>query len=134
MKLYYSSLSEKDYKHLLLEGKIPSTSQTFISPLAEYSKQYNGILVRFYTNPGTSISLQNIGVVANSATKREVFPSMERASKGWADRNQVLFKLEGRNSSININNGKGVVNTGLGKTEGLDIFNDNIIKFEKLEK
>ncbi|MEE3609772.1 hypothetical protein [Avibacterium paragallinarum] len=133
-EIYYRSLSEKDYKHLLLEGKIPSTSETFVSPLAEYSKQYNGILVRFYTNPGTSISLQDIGVVGNSATKREVFPSMERAQKGWATRNQVLFKLEGRNNSMNINNGKGVVNTGLGKTEGLDIFNENIIKFEKIEK
>ncbi|PXZ39391.1 hypothetical protein DM482_05390 [Avibacterium paragallinarum] len=80
------------------------------------------------------MSLQDIGVVGNSATKREVFPSMERAQKGWATRNQVLFKLEGRNNSMNINNGKGVVNTGLGKTEGLDIFNENIIKFEKIEK
>ncbi|WP_174901020.1 hypothetical protein [Actinobacillus lignieresii] len=59
---------------------------------------------------------------------------MDRAQKGWSTNNQALFKLEGRRHSPEINNGNGVVNTGLGKTEGLNKFNDNIIKFEKVDK
>lgn len=59
---------------------------------------------------------------------------MERAKKGWAENDQAQFKLEGRRNSLDINNGNGVVNTGLGKTEALNRFNDNIIKFEKIDR
>lgn len=121
-------------KRLLIEGKLPATNETFISPLSAYSKQYEGVLVRFYTKPGTSLSLQEIGVAGNSATKREVFPNMNRAEKGWSTNNQAQFKLEGRRNNPEINNGNGVVNTGLGKTEGLNRFNENIIKFEKIDR
>ncbi|VEI46912.1 Uncharacterised protein [Actinobacillus equuli] len=130
-EIYYRTLSKKDYEYLLDTGNIPATRETFVSPLSEYSKKYEGVLVRFYAKPGTSASLQEIGVTGNSATKREVFPDMDRAQKGWSTNNQALFKLEGRRHSPEINNGNGVVNTGLGKTEGLNKFNDNIIKFEK---
>ena len=133
-EIYYRTLSKKDYEYLLNTGRIPATNETFISPLAAYSKQYEGILVRFHTKPGTSRSLQEIGVTGNSATKREVFPNMERAKKGWAENNQAQFKLEGSRKSPEINNGNGVVNTGLGKTEALNRFNNSIIKFEKIDK
>lgn len=133
-EIYYRALSEPDYKRLLIEGKLPATNETFISPLSAYSKKYEGVLVRFYTKPGTSLSLQEIGVAGNSATKREVFPNMNRAEKGWSINNQTQFKLEGRRKNPEINDGKGVVNTGLGKTEGLNRFNENIIKFEKIDR
>ena len=71
-------------------------------------------------------------VAGNSATQREVFPSMNRAPKGWADNNQAQFKLEGRRDGIN--NGNGVINTGLGKSEALNKFNKNIINFERVNK
>ena len=131
-EIYYRTLSEPDYKKLLLEGKIPATNETFISPLGEYSQKYEGFLVKFYVRPGTSKSLQDIGVAGNSATQREVFPSMNRAPKGWADNNQAQFKLEGRRDGIN--NGNGVINTGLGKSEALNKFNKNIINFERVNK
>ncbi|MFZ7215455.1 VENN motif pre-toxin domain-containing protein [[Pasteurella] aerogenes] len=130
-EIYYRALSEPDYKRLLIEGKLPATNETFISPLSAYSKQYEGVLVRFYTKPGTSLSLQEIGVAGNSATKREVFPNMNRAEKGWSTNNQAQFKLEGRRNNPEINNGNGVVNTGLGKTEGLNRFNEISLSLEK---
>lgn len=125
-------MSKADAEYLQNTGMLRATNETFLSPLSEYSKQYEGVLVRFYTKPGTSESLQQIGVAGNSATRREVFPNMERAKKGWADNNQALFKLEGRRNSPEINNGNGVVNTGLGKSKALEQFNNNIIKFEQL--
>ena len=131
-EVYYRTMSEPDYKKLLLEGKIPATNETFISPLREYSQKYEGILVKFHVEAGTSKSLQDIGVVGNSATKREVFPNMSRAQKGWADNNQAQFKLEGRR--VGINNSNGVVNTGLGSSEALKKFNNNIINFERINK
>ncbi len=131
-EVYYRTMSEPDYKKLLLEGKVPATNETFISPLREYSQKYEGILVKFHVEAGTSKSLQDIGVVGNSATKREVFPNMSRAQKGWADNNQAQFKLEGRR--VGINNGNGVVNTGLGSSEALKKFNNSIINFERINK
>lgn len=68
----------------------------------------------------------------NSATQREVFPSMNRVPKGWVDNNQAQFKLKGRRDEIN--NGNGVINTGLGKSEALNKFNKNIINFERVNK
>jgi len=56
-EIYYCTLSEPDYKKVLIEGKIPATNETFISPLAEYSKKYDGILVKFTTKLGTSNEL-----------------------------------------------------------------------------
>ena len=131
-EVYYRTMSEPDYKKLLLEGKVPATNETFISPLREYSQKYEGILVKFHVEAGTSKSLQDIGVVGNNATKREVFPNMSRAQKGWADNNQAQFKLEGRR--VGINNGNGVVNTGLGSSEALKKFNNSIINFERINK
>ncbi|WP_208606176.1 hypothetical protein, partial [Rodentibacter trehalosifermentans] len=109
-----------------------TSAPTFISPFKQYSLKYEGVLVKFYTQPGTSRELQYIGVAGNSSTKREAFPSMEKAKKGWVDNNQALFKLEGRKDGFN--NGNGVVNTGLGRTEALDKFNKNIIFFERIDK
>lgn len=132
-EIYYRTLSTRDYKILQDTGVIPPTSETFISPLATYSRQYEGVLVKFTTKPGTSLSLQDIGVTGNSATKRFVFPDMPRANKGWINNDKAQFKLEGTNKP-DINNGYGVVNTGLGKSEALYRFNENIIKFETIEK
>ncbi|MGX3020900.1 hypothetical protein, partial [Ursidibacter sp. B-7004-1] len=133
-EIYYRTLSEPDYKRLLIEGRLPATNETFISPLAEYSKNYEGVLVKFTTKPGTSLMLQEIGVVGNYVTQKYVFPNMLRAEKGWAENNKVQFKLEGKHRDIPINKGFGVVNTGLGKSDGLNKFNENIIKFEKMDK
>jgi len=59
-----------------------------------------------------------------------LFPDMEQAKKGWTLEN-ALFKLEGKKKA-HVNNGNGVVNTGLGSGKALDTFNPNIIKFEEL--
>lgn len=71
-------------------------------------------------------------VAGNSAIQREVFPSRNRVPKGWAGNNQAQFKLKGRRDEIN--NGNGVINTGLGKSEALNKFNKNIINFERVNK
>lgn len=131
-EIYYRTLAKKDYHYLLVTGKIPATSETFVSPSAAYSKQYDGVLVRFYVKPGTTSSLQEIGVVGNKATQI-LFPNMNRVNKGWTGNNQILYKIEAKNNPA-INNGYGVVNTGLGKTDGLKRFNNNIVKFEKVKK
>lgn len=58
---------------------------------------------------------------------------MPRAEKGWAENGQAMFKLEGQNRG-DLNYGYGVVNTGLGKSEAIELFNERILKFEKMEK
>lgn len=58
---------------------------------------------------------------------------MPRASKGWANNDKAQFKLEGTNKP-DINNGYGVINTGLGRSEALYRFNENIIRFEQVDK
>lgn len=130
-EIFYRRMSEEDFMEFQQKGKLPATSETFISPLKAYSEQgYTGVLVKFTTKPGTMEVLKKIGTTGNSATNR-LFPDLPRTGKGWTEKTQVQFKLEGQGKPY-VNKGKGVVNTGLGKSGGKEAFEKQIIHFEKI--
>jgi len=122
-------MSPQDFAKMQRTGAIPATSETFVSPSAAYSSGYEGVLVRVTTKPGTMGQLSEIGITGNRGTAN-LFPDMPSASKGWTSTN-AQFKLEGTNR-FDINNGLGVVNTGLGRGDALRIFNNNILQYERL--
>ena len=130
-EIFYRRMSYEDFMKLKTYGELPATSETFISPLKAYSEQgYNGVLVKFTTKPGTMDLLKKIGTTGNSATNR-LFPDLPRTGKGWTEKTQVQFKLEGQGKPY-VNKGKGVVNTGLGRAGGKETFEKQIIYFEKI--
>ena len=130
-EIFYRRMSEEDFMEFQQKGKLPATSETFISPLKAYSEQgYTGVLVKFTTKPGTMEVLKKIGTTGNSATNR-LFPDLPRTGKGWTEKTQVQFKLEGQGKPY-VNKGKGVVNTGLGRAGGKETFEKQIIHFEKI--
>ncbi|WP_304671323.1 hypothetical protein [Neisseria blantyrii] len=69
-------------------------------------------------------------ITSNSATGK-LFPDLPRTNKGWTEKTQVQFKLEGQGKPY-VNKGKGVVNTGLGRAGGKETFEKQIIYFEKI--
>ena len=87
--------------------------------------------MRLTAKPGTSTKLQDIGIAANIPAFLE-FPEMSIQTGNWNLTN-ALFKVEavGRPE---INGGNGVMNTRLGRGVTLDIFNKNLIYFERLPK
>lgn len=124
-------MQPKDFAKFQRTGQLPATNETFISPLETYSAGYDGVLVRLTVKPGTIDELMSIGGTGNAGTAK-LFPELPRVSKGWSMTN-AQFKLEATNK-LHINNGLGVVNTGLGRGDALNLFNSNLLKFEQLPK
>ena len=125
----YRTMRSEDFENLMITGKVPATGETFLSPLEAYSRGYDGRLVRFATKPGTSDELLSIGGYGNKGTL-QYYPDLPHAGSGWTS-NMSQIKLEGQGIPY-INYGNGVVNTGLGRGDALDIFNANIIKYDVL--
>jgi RHS repeat-associated protein len=117
---YYRTMSQSHYDQLVATGKLPPTSETFTSPTQSFSEDYQGVLVKFNMEPGTTNSLEGIGVRDNSAAARSAYPDMPGVSKGWTSEN-AFFKGEGDQ-----------VNIGLGKGKALDTFHSNIKSFDKV--
>ncbi|WP_234014338.1 RHS repeat-associated core domain-containing protein, partial [Cronobacter dublinensis] len=117
---FYRSMSHEDYEYLRATGKLRGTSETFISPRRAFSENYEGVLVRFHLKTDALEQLKGIGVKDSSILTKLTYPDMPDVSKGWKDLN-AFFKAEG--DQINI---------GLGKGKALDIFNEGIYKFERL--
>ncbi|MBD2785033.1 hypothetical protein ID858_02200 [Xenorhabdus sp. DI] len=115
-------MNNENFEHLLNTGKLRPTSEIFLSPTQSFSESYNGILVRFDLKSGTTKSLEQIGVKDSSRLTRKEFPDMPPISKGWKE-NYAYFKAEGEQ-----------INIGLGKSKALDIFNDNMVNFEKIKE
>ncbi|OZG69973.1 hypothetical protein BTA51_28465, partial [Hahella sp. CCB-MM4] len=128
-EILYRTMSSRDYDNFLITGKVPATGETFMSPLEAYSRGYNGTLVRYAVEPGTADKLLSIGGYGNKGTL-QYYPELPHAGSGWTSEMSQI-KLEGQDISY-INSGNGVVNTGLGRGDALDIFNNNIIKYEVL--
>ncbi|MCL1792146.1 MAG: hypothetical protein FWG40_12550 [Peptococcaceae bacterium] len=120
---FYRAMSETDYQSLLKTGKLPSTSETFISPSRAYASQYDGILVRFNVKSGTTSSLKSIGVRDTSNLTTRVYGNMPVVRSGWTKTN-AFFKGEGQD----------LINIGLGRGNALDIFNRNISGFQALRR
>jgi hypothetical protein len=130
-EILYRTMSPADFAKMQRTGQIPSASETFVSPLEAYSKGYEGVTVKITVKPGTMDELMSIGGTGNAGTAT-LFPELPRVSKGWTA-TSAQFKLEATNIP-SINNGFGVVNTGLGRGEALRIFNSNILHYQALPK
>jgi RHS repeat-associated protein len=120
---FYRTMSKAHYEALQATGRLPATSETFVSPTQGFSEDYQGVLVKFRMQPGTRDKLAEIGVRDTSAATSAEFPDMPTVGKGWT-RNNAFFKGEG----------EGHVNIGLGKGKALNLFNDNIADFEKVKE
>jgi hypothetical protein len=124
-EIYYRAMAPRDFAIFQETGVMPASikGETFISPSQTYASEYNGVLVRFTAAPGTMQELTEIGRLGNFGRgMAEQFPGMGPVQSGWMSTN-VQFKLEGQGT---------VVNTGLGRGQGLRIFNENLIQFERL--
>jgi hypothetical protein len=113
-------MSQSDYDQLSATGKLPPTSETFTSPTQAFSEGYEGAVVKFNMESGTTEALEGIGVRDTSALTSAAYPDMPQVSKGWNAEN-AFFKGEG-----------GQINIGLGKGAALDVFNSRIQSFEQI--
>lgn len=114
-EVYYRTMSQKFYETLVATGRLPASSETFISPSASYASRYDGVTVQFTVRSGTTKALTGIGVRDQSEALRG--SNMPAVSKGWASSN-AYFKSKGK-----------VVNIGLGQGRALSTFNQNIVSF-----
>ena len=123
-EVFYRTMSQSDYDYLRMTGELPSTGETFISPTKSFSSDYDGVMVKFELNSGTTSMLEQIGLSNGDRAMlaKEVYPDMSYVSGVKWTENYAFFKAEG--SQINI---------GLGKGKALEIFNSNISTFKRVE-
>jgi hypothetical protein len=55
-------MSKANFDQLQTTGRVPATSETFISPSQEYAQGYNGVTVKFSVRAGTPDALAGIGI------------------------------------------------------------------------
>ena len=122
-EVYYRTMSKSDYDYLRMTGELPATGETFISPTKAFSRDYDGVMVRFELNNGTTSMLEKIGLSNGDRAMlaREVYQDMPYVSGVKWSEDFAFFKAEG--SQINI---------GLGKGKALEIFNSNISTYNKV--
>lgn len=89
--MYYRAMSSEDFEIFQKTGKIPATGETFISPTQAYSEKYEGVLVKFKVESGTTDELLKIGVRNDSKTLKSEFPDLKPSSKGWT-KDKAFFK------------------------------------------
>ncbi len=111
-------MSKANFEQLQATGRVPATSETFLSPSREFSSAYEGTMVRLSVRGGTTDALAGVGVRDASAVTSAAYPDMPLVSSGWTS-TSAFFKGEG-----------GIINIGLGRGSALDIFNEAIGGFE----
>ena len=121
----YRTMSKRHFKKLRNTGRLKATGETFISTKHAYSSKYRGVLIRFEMQDDFIDKLSKIGVRDKSEVTKTKCPNMPVISDVPGDwtRSSAYFKGE-----------KGVLNIGLGKGKGLDIFNQNIVSFKQVGK
>ncbi|MEV4604365.1 RHS repeat-associated core domain-containing protein [Amycolatopsis sp. NPDC049253] len=121
---YHRTMTDKHLAILQKTGRVPASSETFISPSREYSARYEGNLVKFSLAPGTIEALEEVGVKApNQPYLDDIYPNMPTSFTGWNRKDVALFKSE-----------RGVVNIGLGRSGALEIFNNGISGYEVIDR
>ncbi|WP_231692226.1 VENN motif pre-toxin domain-containing protein, partial [Cronobacter dublinensis] len=119
-EIVYRTMSQKQYEKFLNTGVMPATTETSFSPVLGYSSKYDGVTVKIVFKPGTFSELEKVGIAANSAAAKEL-PNMSTQTGKWMETN-TRFKVEG-----------GQMTTQLGQGKGMEIFNKNIVHFEKVQ-
>lgn len=112
---YYRTMSTGDFATFAKTGKIPATSETFISPTKAFSEAYDGVLIEIKVKSGTYEALKKIAVSDGSKLVKQTAGELPQVSSGWSQA-KAFFKKEGNQ-----------VNIGLGKGEALKTFNSNIV-------
>jgi hypothetical protein len=110
-------MSKEHFKALKQTGRLPATGETFISPTRAFSARYDGVLVQFRLQPGTTAKLAEHGVSDGSDLVRGAYPALRKCDSGWGTKH-ALFKSERKQ-----------INIGLGRGPALETFNSNIIDF-----
>ncbi|PIT20846.1 hypothetical protein BGI36_07700, partial [Snodgrassella communis] len=119
-EIVYRTMSPEQFKQFERTGIMPATTETSVSPALGYSSKYNGITVKITVKSGTFSELEKIGIAANEPAAKQ-FPNMSNRTGKWMQSN-TRFKVEG-----------GQMTTQLGQGKGIEIFNKNIIHFEKVK-
>lgn len=122
-EVFYRTIFPHNYSDLMATGRLPGTSETSTSPTMSFSEGYSGILVKFYLRHGTIDQLKVIGRTDGHQDVAEQFGEMPLAHSGWIN-HYARFKREGGSSPQ--------VNIQLGSGPGVDVFNANLITFEKI--
>ncbi|WP_243490981.1 hypothetical protein [Massilia violaceinigra] len=130
-EIYYRTMQRKHFDRMEAEGVI-ATGETGLSPSALYAQTYDGVTVRIAVKPGTAAKFQKIAHVADDKVTYPHWPGVPtvRGIYKWNLRKTVL-KLEGAEYP-HINDGKGVMNTLVGKGAGLKILNENIVSYTEV--
>lgn len=76
-------MSKANFDQLETTGRVPATSETFISPSQEYAQRYGGVTLEFTVRAGTQDALAGIGVRNASAVASAAYPDMPLVSSGW---------------------------------------------------
>ncbi|MGW5582283.1 polymorphic toxin-type HINT domain-containing protein, partial [Micromonospora chokoriensis] len=126
---YYRAMSESHYDELVSSGKVSATGETMISPTRAFSEDYDGVLVKLTVKKGTTKKLEGIGVRDKSKVAAATYPEMSPVSGAWAKTN-AFFKYEKSRKNPSL---PGQINIGLGSGRALDMFNRNLVGFEKLK-
>lgn len=113
-------MSKTQFDTFMETGVMPATTETSLSPVLSYSSKYDGVTVKIVVKPGTFSELEKIGIAANKPASSQ-FPNMSTQTGKWMNTN-TRFKVEG-----------GQMTTQLGQGKGMEIFNKNIVHFEKVE-
>ncbi|MGJ6966502.1 hypothetical protein ACSDR0_31780 [Streptosporangium sp. G11] len=122
-EIYYRAMKDAHYKTLETTDRMPpSNKETFISPTLEYVQSYEGIIVEFALEKGTTSALAAIGVRDESPLVKATYPDMRPIFSGWK-KSRAFFKEE-----------DGQINIGLGNGRALEIFNDGIVSFDKVAR
>lgn len=119
-EIIYRTIPKIHYNTLKEIGKLSATTETSISPALSYSEGYDGVLVRFTLKSGTINKLLSVGGGVNEPAQKRL--GLESLGSGWSE-NKAGFKTEGNQMTIH-----------LGKGKGLDIFNNNIVAYNRMKK
>ncbi|OBU10808.1 RHS repeat protein [Morganella psychrotolerans] len=119
-EIIYRTISEEHYSKLVDTGTLSATTETSVSPALAYSEKYSGVLVRFTMKEGTIAKLTDIGGAVNDPAGKRL--GLEQLGSGWSG-HRAGFKTEGNQMTIH-----------LGKGTGLDIFNNNIVTYNRMKK
>lgn len=97
-------MSQADYDYLRMTGELPATGETMISPTQSFSSDYDGVMVRFELNNGTTSKLEQIGLSNGDRAMlaREVYPDMPHVSGVEWTENHAFFKAEGAQINIGL--------------------------------
>jgi hypothetical protein len=132
-EIFYRAMPSEHFDNLKSNFKLlkSANNETSTSPNASFSQSYNGVLVKIWVEPGTIDKLKAVGVRSHPDLHphlQQHFGNLPFIGGGWHP-SKVQFKVE-TNEVVTPNFKQ--VNIQLGSGEGVKIFNDNLLYFEKI--